>query len=192
MLFKIIKMTTGMDITCLVCRLLAHSRRSPNFFDEPLLVQVLSGWATAAGCYFSLSLIYHVAAFFSALLSLTPPTSWPPINGSFRENFFSVRKTWGRLWHQFVRRYCTSAGLAVTRLFLFQKGSFASRYTQLWVGFMVGAFIHFPPAVRWVDGGFWQAVAFLCQPIAIMLEDFVILGGKRIGLRDNCELRSRY
>lgn len=63
-----------------------------------------------------------------------------------------------------------------------------SRYTQLWVGFMVTALMHHPPAVRWADRGFWQAMAFLSQPAAIMVEDFVVLGGKRMGLRDSGEL----
>ncbi len=48
--------------------------------------------------------------------------------------------------------------------------------------------MHFPPGVRWADGGFWQAIAFLSQPAAIMFEDFVIYCAKRIGIKDNSEL----
>jgi len=52
---------------------------------------------------------------------------------------------------------------------------------------MVSALMHAPPALMWKDGGLWQAVAFLSQPIAIMVEDFVIFLGKKAGLRENGE-----
>ena len=129
-----------------------------------------------------MSLVYQLAASLPVALRLTPPSSWPPINGSFRENFYSIRKVWGKLWHQFLRRHTTSAGQAVTKICGFEKGTFMSRYTQLWVGFCVTALMHHPPAVRWSDGGFWQAMAFLSQPAAIMIEDFMLWCGKKWGL----------
>ncbi|KUJ18906.1 uncharacterized protein LY89DRAFT_732445 [Mollisia scopiformis] len=190
MFLKTIKMYLSLDLASTSLRLLSHSRNNADFFKEPLFTQVLSGWATASRAYFGMSFIYHIAAFIAVLLSLTPLSSWPPINGSFRQNFFSVRQTWGRLWHQFIRRYCTSAGRAVTRICHFKKGGFASRYTQLWIGFVVSALMHAPPAVMWSDRGFWQAMAFLSQPAAIMVEDLVIHCGKVVGLRDNGFIRS--
>jgi hypothetical protein len=178
-------MYLGLDISCQILRVISHSRTNSDFFSEPLLSQVLVGWATASRAYFGMSLIYQLASFISVIFHLTPPSAWPPINGSFRHNFFSVRKTWGRLWHQFIRRYTSSAGRAMTRLCGFKKGDWKSRYMQLWVGFVVSALMHAPPALMWSDRGFWQAVAFLSQPAAIMGEDFVVWAGKKVGLRDN-------
>lgn len=182
-------MYLSLDVTCFVLHLLAYSRRSPetDFFAQPLFDQVLTGWAVACRAYFGMSMVYYNAAFLCVLFHLGAPQDWPPINGSFRENFFSIRKCWGRLWHQFVRRYCTSFGLGLVKIGGFKKGSFASKYTQLWAAFMVSAIMHAPPALHWADHGFWQAVLFLSQPAAIMVEDFVILCGKRMGLRDNGE-----
>jgi hypothetical protein len=36
-------------------------------------------------------------------------------------------------------------------------------------------------------GEFWQAMAFLSQPAAIVLGNFAVWGGRRIGFRDNGE-----
>lgn len=62
-----------------------------------------------------------------------------------------------------------------------------SRYSQVWVGFAVSASVHHAGAKigMYEDGGYWQAVYFMIQPIAIMLEDGIIALAQRTGFESS-------
>jgi len=85
------------------------------------------------------------------------------------------------------RRPCSEAGRIVKKLCSFKTGSFSSKYTQLWLGFIVSAAAHQIGAKvgMFADQRFWQAIYFGIQSLGIMLEDGVIAIGRRSGLKKN-------
>jgi hypothetical protein len=173
-------MYLGNDITATI---LEQFCPDAPFFDQPLANQIFLAWTKAFGSYYSVELNYYAAAIPCVLLGYGTPSSWPPISGSFRREAYTVRKMWGTCWHQLMRRPCSEAGRIVTKICGFEKGSFSSRYSQIWVAFAVSAVSHHMGAKLgcFEDGGFWQAVYFLVQPVGIMGEDFVIWVGKKMG-----------
>lgn len=88
-----------------------------------------------------------------------------------------------------MRRPCSEAGRITKQLFGLKKGSFASRYSQVWVAFLVTSMSHYPGAVvgMFEDGGLSQTIGFMVQPVGFMIEDFAIWIGRSMGLRENCE-----
>ena len=84
-----------------------------------------------------------------------------------------------------MRRPCAEAGKIVKSLCRFRTGSFASKYSQIWVGFAVSAMIHHAGAIVSMleDSGRWQVVYFCIQPIGIMIEDGVMGIAKRCGFQ---------
>ena len=112
--------------------------------------------------------------------SLPPPPLW--IWGG----------VWGRFYHQWLRRILSTAGMLVNKLSGIRRGSTASFYPQLLVGFGVSALIHMIGAMvgSFDDGGFGQAMFFLVQPLGIVVEESVIQIGKRLGIQKSGESRS--
>lgn len=94
---------------------------------------------------------------------------------------------WGSCWHQMMRRPCGEGGRIVRDLFRFKKGGFLSRYSQVWVAFLVSAMSHHVGAVvgLFEDGGFWQAVYFMVQPVGFMVEDLVMFVGRKAGIEES-------
>jgi len=96
------------------------------------------------------------------------------------------------VWHQQCRRICSAPGTWLVRDVLgLRKGTFASKYIQLYVGFLVSAIAHGGAAVlmsgEWVDDG--SLAYFLGQATIIMVEDHVIDLGKRMGFKDSVAWR---
>lgn len=67
----------------------------------------------------------------------------------------------------------------------------ASRYLQLYNGFLISALIHhigslniaYTPSIK------YQFIFFMSQPIAITIEDFAIYLGKKAGVKESCKKR---
>ena len=146
--------------------------------------QTLVAWVAAYKLFFTISLLYAIGSGLAVLVGAHQPVDWHPIFGSFN-NAWSVRKMWGSCWHQLMRWPCAEAGKIVKSLCRFRTGSFASRYSQIWIGFAVSAMIHHAGAVVSMleDNGRWQAVYFCIQPIGIMIEDGVMGIARRYGIQ---------
>ena len=63
----------------------------------------------------------------------------------------------------------------------FRKGTIASKYTQLYVGFLVSALIHEVGALCAVHHDTGELRFFLLQAVAITFEDIAIACAKRLG-----------
>jgi hypothetical protein len=90
------------------------------------------------------------------------------------------------VWHQQVRRICSAPGTYIVRDVLqLRKGSFASKYIQLFSTFAVSGIMHAGGSMlihrSWEDDG--AMVAFLLQATIILVEDHVIDFGKRLGIK---------
>jgi hypothetical protein len=100
-----------------------------------------------------------------------------------------LRLTLGRsVWHQNCRRICSAPGIFVARDFLnLQRGSFASKYLQLFISFGISGIVH-GCSVMFVHGSFEDDAAFtffLGQAAIILVEDHLIDLGKKLGFRDS-------
>lgn len=86
-----------------------------------------------------------------------------------------------------MQRICSLTGVLVARNVLgLRKGSFLSRYSQLFVAFAVSGAVHAGASIL-VHGAFEDdgaMRAFLFQAVVIMVEDHVVMLGKRWGCRD--------
>ncbi|KAK0114838.1 hypothetical protein ONS96_013320 [Cadophora gregata f. sp. sojae] len=162
-----------------------YATANRQLFAMPLLKQVVLSWGSAFKLFFTISLLYNLGGTLTVLIRLYDPVDWPPIFGCFKRDAWSIRKMWGSCWHQMMRRPCAEAGRITKLVCGFRTGSFASRYSQIWVGFAVSAAIHHAGAIvgMFEDNGWWQAVYFMRQPLGIMIEDGVIGIGRRCGIR---------
>jgi hypothetical protein len=191
---RIIRLYLAMDIGQVAFRHLLKSLDNHGIFSLSLPSQVLFVSIGATYSYNTLEFFYLLLAIPCIALGISQPSEWPDFTGSFIHNGYTVRKIWGTCWHQMLRRPCSQAGLALTRFLRLEKGSFASRYTQLWVAFVVSTLFHHLGAITamFEDGGYHQACFFLIQPVAIMFEDSVIWYCARLGLRESSECSSSW
>ncbi|KAJ4340592.1 hypothetical protein N0V95_007467, partial [Ascochyta clinopodiicola] len=92
------------------------------------------------------------------------------------------------VWHQQCRRVCSSPAIFVVRDVLhLRKGSFASKYLQLFIGFGVSGLVHGGASMLY-HGSFEDDGAmkvFLGQAVIIFFEDHLIAFGKRLGFKDS-------
>lgn len=92
------------------------------------------------------------------------------------------------VWHQNCRRICTAPALFLVRDVLhLRKGSFASRYLQLFLGFFISAIIHSTAGMLCNRTFFddWAFATFMAQPVALSMEYHVINFAKFCGLRQS-------
>ncbi|PVH78696.1 hypothetical protein DL98DRAFT_237574 [Cadophora sp. DSE1049] len=179
-IIRIILMYLGTDITTTI---LMNIERDRLFFDQSIWWQVCFAWTAAFRSYYMIEVPYYIAAIPAVGFGISSPQDWPPITGSFRREAYTIRKMWGTCWHQLMRRPCSEGGRIVKQIFGLQKGSFASRYSQIWIAFLISTSTHHAGAVvgMFDDGGFCQMLYFMMQPVGIMLEDLVIHLGKKRG-----------
>lgn len=89
-----------------------------------------------------------------------------------------------------LRQVCTFYPQRLVRDVLgWRKGSFLSKYTQLYGAFFVSALLHWSMAYAAMSSplpyGCGEFRYFLLQAVAIMAEDHIILLGKKCGASEN-------
>ncbi|KAH7556534.1 hypothetical protein J3E72DRAFT_383847 [Bipolaris maydis] len=135
----------------------------------------------------TLAVCFALTGIIAVALGFANPRDCPSGFGHVRD-LWSVRQAWSSVWHQQLRFMCTAPAIWLTRdVFGFPKGSFGSRFVQLFVTFANSAIIHSGAAMlvnkAWSDdGGF---VFFISQAVIILVEDHLITLGKKMGFRDN-------
>ncbi|KAF2872957.1 membrane bound O-acyl transferase family-domain-containing protein [Massariosphaeria phaeospora] len=130
------------------------------------------------------NLFYGIAAVATGLSN---PRDCPSMFGDLAE-MVTIRKCWSVVWHQQLRRICSDPAIWLARDILhLRKGSFASKYLQLYLGFFISALIHAVPTAMilhsWKDAN--TLPVFMAQALMIMVEDHVIDLGKSAGLRES-------
>lgn len=92
------------------------------------------------------------------------------------------------MWHQQVRRFAGDPGIYLARDILgLRKGSFASKYLQLFVGFAISGAMHAGASMlihRSLEGDAAMTF-FIGQACIIMIEDHVIDFGKHLGFKNS-------
>jgi len=130
-----------------------------------------------------LALENSLAAATSVALSITTPREWPDIYGRWSDAY-TVRRFWGRTYHQLLRRLTASCGKACCRALGLRPGTRASSYTQLYVGFAVSGFLHCGGDLMVSPYLFGTSFPFfMSQAVAITFEDAVIGIVRRSGAK---------
>lgn len=153
----------------------------------PFMYRLYWTWVYIALTYISLELMTTLYSLVSVASLLATPSECPRMFNDLK-GCYTVRRSWSIVWHQQMRRLCAVPGTALARDVLnLPRGSFASKYTQLFVGFAVSGLIHAVAAMlchRSLQNDDAMRV-FMYQAVLIFVEDHVIDFGKRWGFRDS-------
>ncbi|KAL2810041.1 membrane bound O-acyl transferase family-domain-containing protein [Aspergillus granulosus] len=122
-----------------------------------------------------IELQYRIFSVICVALGLSTPEQWPALFGSILETY-TLRRFWGKYWHQLFRWPMTSISTYMTRSILrLRRPSLLERYLNVTLVFVISATLHIA-----MDGraGFWPPKSgafrcFLVQPVGIMVEDGV-------------------
>ncbi|KAF5001553.1 hypothetical protein FDECE_10901 [Fusarium decemcellulare] len=125
--------------------------------------------------YCVIQLINSVIALLYLGLNLYPVQKVPPIWGKLADAY-SIRRFWGNLWHQTLRRPLTSVSefLAHTVLHM-PKGTLVARYLKLFICFFISGALHVPAdlslGISTQESG--VVTYFVTTALVIMCEDCV-------------------
>ncbi|KAA1477250.1 hypothetical protein DENSPDRAFT_844450 [Dentipellis sp. KUC8613] len=155
-------------------------------------VNVLSTMSTV---YAMINVHYSVCAIAAVGLGLSGPADWPNAFGRWADAN-TVRKFWGKTWHQMLRRSLSSPGRLISRTLGFKRGTTASSYTQLYIAFILSGIQHsggdyMADPTLWrqsftANPLFYQSFTFFfSQAVAITGEDAVIWVGMKLGVRES-------
>jgi len=149
---------------------------------------VVMSWGL--GAYTSLLLRGTLLGAVCVACGVSEPEEWPPLLGPLGEAY-TIRKFWGRVWHQIIRRFVTTHGKFLAhRVLKLRPGTNPSAYVQLYTAFAISAALHYAAetmALRSWHGG--ALVFFMLQACAITLEDFLIFVGWSAGIRGGFAMR---
>ncbi|KZT69927.1 hypothetical protein DAEQUDRAFT_231740 [Daedalea quercina L-15889] len=151
--------------------------------SQGYLLRPVNIFMRVAGVAAGLAMQHALFAVVTVAIGFSLPRDWPDIYGRWSDAY-TVRRFWGRSYHQMLRRLTASAGKAVCRILALRPGSSASSYTQLYVGFAVSGLIHCGGDLM-VDPIFFGSsfLFFMSQAVAITVEDAVIGAARMMQLR---------
>ncbi|KAI8934919.1 hypothetical protein NX059_008588 [Plenodomus lindquistii] len=144
-------------------------------------------WVHIIISYVNLEMTASAFNLICVVTGLSPPRDCPTTFGHVRD-LYTLRKAWSVVWHQMCRRGAATPGTLLARDVLrLRKGSFASKYVQLFVAFGISGVVHALASMLTLGSFHDDAamVVYILQAVIIMVEDHVIDFGKRMGLRDS-------
>ncbi|KAJ6453725.1 membrane bound O-acyl transferase family-domain-containing protein [Mycena sanguinolenta] len=149
---------------------------------------VVLSWALSS--YSSMMMTANILSIVSVASELSRPEDWPALFGTPHEAY-TIRKFWGRGWHQLMRRFVSTHGKYLAQGVLeLRPGSNASSYVQLFTAFALSTFIHYGAetmALRSWHGG--ALAFFMLQPCIITVEDFLLFVARKAGMRERATVR---
>ena len=166
---------------------IATLKPAHSYNTYPFLHRFWFSWVHIVLTYVCLELYNTSAGIASVALGLAKPSECPSAFGDLR-GLWSVRQAWSAVWHQQCRRVCSAPSIFIVRDVLhLRKGSFASKYLQLFLGFGISGLVHGGASMLY-HGSFNDDRAlkvFLAQAGIIFVEDHLIEFGKRMGFKDS-------
>lgn len=155
------------------------------FFSLPFWKRTVVCWLFVTNAFWSIEMAGSIPLVIGLAFKIWKPEECPPMNGPLTQ-LYTVRKAWGTVWHQMMRRIASFPGNIVAHDVLrLRKGTFGSRYVQLFVGFAVTGFVHAFSGYALLGYSIGEWHFYLGQAAAIFLEDHVVKLGKALGLKDN-------
>ncbi|KAF2017199.1 hypothetical protein BU24DRAFT_490412 [Aaosphaeria arxii CBS 175.79] len=170
-----------------------HLRKPVGTDGLPLGHKIMMSWLHIMITFTSLEMASAAYSVVAVLTGLSPPKDCPSAFGDVQK-CYTIRNAWSLVWHQNCRRICSTPGIYLTKhVFCFRKGSFASKYFQLFAGFFVSACVHGGSAIL-CNRDFWADdycfAVFMAQAVAILIEDHVIdIARSSLGLKDSAMWR---
>ncbi|KAI1779261.1 membrane bound O-acyl transferase family-domain-containing protein [Hypoxylon cercidicola] len=148
-----------------------RSSVSTSPVDEFLLDAFVS-WCGAVWSFNTIGVAHAAGGAVTVLLGICEPWEWPPVFGALGEAW-SVRQLWSTSYHQILRRPLQQPGIRIARFLGLEKGTFASRYMQLYLAFFISFGTHWWQSytVTRQDNG--EFAFFMLQPVIITIEDFL-------------------
>ena len=164
---------------------LLTSQTVHTFFSLPLHRQLIYVWAGILNSAANIGLGYHLPALLAIATHLSPPQSWPSVLGPW-SSAHTVRNAWGKLWHQYLRRFFEVANTLLLTTLRIKRGTTVSQYTQIYFAFLCSALFHHVGALNipYLESVRYQFLFFLLQPVCITVEDIAVAVGNRLGLKD--------
>ncbi|KAJ3982014.1 membrane bound O-acyl transferase family-domain-containing protein [Lentinula detonsa] len=164
----------------------------PSIAEVGPLMRYMNVLLFASSSFYALQLQYKLFSISVTAIGLSHPEHWPDLMG-FWSDAYTIRRLWGRTWHQIMRRWVSAAGNFIAQKSLrLSPGTKLSAYTKLFVAFLISGIIHQFGDYSLQHRNFWAGGSlafFLSQAVVIMIEDGVIALGKRAGVRDGTFIR---
>ncbi|KIK45418.1 hypothetical protein CY34DRAFT_78074 [Suillus luteus UH-Slu-Lm8-n1] len=135
--------------------------------------------------YYCMGVIIHsLIMAFAVSCTSSKPSSWPDFFGKW-EDAYTIRRFWGRTWHQFLRRFLTPFGKKMASFLGFKPGTNGSSYTQLYTAFFISGIAHVGGDAVLNSSRLGVSFPFfIYQALAITLEDMVIAAARRAGVTE--------
>ncbi|KAJ7283325.1 membrane bound O-acyl transferase family-domain-containing protein [Mycena rebaudengoi] len=156
----------------------------PPIASRPLFWRFIDLYSFAGAQYASQSLLQCLISIISVSINYSRPQDWVAAFGYWGDAY-TLRRFWGRTWHQFLRRIFSTQGRLLARTLGLQKGTNASSYVQLYTAFALSGVLHFVADYKMhrslTPGG--SLVFFTIQAVAITLEDFVLFLARKLGVK---------
>ncbi|KAH7882352.1 membrane bound O-acyl transferase family-domain-containing protein [Phlebopus sp. FC_14] len=156
---------------------------SASITSQGFLRQSLSIAAFVGQTYAVANFLYFFLASVSVAMGLYEPRLWPDIFGRWRDAY-TIRRFWGRTWHQLLRRFLSVLGKSPARLAGLDPRTRGLSYVQLSLAFLVSGLAHVGgDAMLDISSAGFSLPFFLLQPIGIAVEDVVISLARRTGVK---------
>ncbi|KAG2145201.1 membrane bound O-acyl transferase family-domain-containing protein [Suillus clintonianus] len=146
--------------------------------------------------YWGLNAGYFAIAAGSVALGLNEPRMWPDLFGSWRDAY-TIRRAWGRTWHQTLKWFLAPLGKATSSVLGFKRGTSGSSYAQIYVAFLFSGLVHTGGDIALSGSStsaaprpFFSLPFFLSQAVVITLEDAFIRIARRLGVKDSIWTRA--
>ncbi|KIL63504.1 hypothetical protein M378DRAFT_12091 [Amanita muscaria Koide BX008] len=126
-----------------------HDRWNPCYAKDGPSITAF-GWAWRSfnmfswviQVYIQIDRLYRVVGTLSVLARLSSPEEWPSFFGDLRDAY-TVRRFWGRTWHQLLRRILMSHARFVANQGLgLKRGTRKDALVQLYTAFFISGLIH--------------------------------------------------
>ncbi|KAH9937777.1 membrane bound O-acyl transferase family-domain-containing protein [Epithele typhae] len=149
-----------------------------HFYDDPP-PPGLAGYVLRSGTtfvwlvmtYAILKMFYNIASILAVALYLSEPQDWPDTFGSWKDAY-TLRRLWGRTWHQNLRRHFHAWGARAIRVLGIPRGTFLSSQVQLHTAFAVSAPLHSCGDLMLGVHHFGRSLPFFAaNAVAIAVED---------------------
>ncbi|KAF8900297.1 membrane bound O-acyl transferase family-domain-containing protein [Gymnopilus junonius] len=142
-------------------------------------------WATIVDYYALMTIMQCAASSITVAFCISDAQEWPPLFASPLEAY-TVRRYWGRMWHQLYRKIFASHSKYIADCLHLPPKSKITTYFKLYLSFFISGVIHCAG-----DYGYLQEYSggalryFLLHACAITFEDGIIGLAKRAGFRTN-------
>ncbi|KAG2144538.1 membrane bound O-acyl transferase family-domain-containing protein [Suillus clintonianus] len=154
------------------------------FASQPFVPRLLNCGAFLVLQYCMGAAVYSLIVALIVSCTSSEPSSWPEMCGKW-EDAYTIRRFWGRTWHQFYRRFLTPFGQKMTSFLGYKRGTSGSSYTQLYTAFFISSITHLGGDVVVNSSRLGISCPFfIYQALAITFEDVVIAAARRAGVKE--------